>query len=70
MMIKGGGMELNDIHIGMICGSKKGSGTVTWVDGSTQKVYLTDTYNNNTFEVEFSEIIDDSQADNTKDTFY
>ena len=47
-------MEFNDIHIGMKCGSKKGSGTVTWIDGSTKTVYLADTCNNNNFEVELS----------------
>jgi hypothetical protein len=31
-------MEFKDIHIGMKCGSKKGSGTVTWVDGSTSAI--------------------------------
>lgn len=63
-------MEFNDIHIGMKCGSKKGSGTVTWIDGSTRRIYLTDTRNNNNFEVDFEEIIEDAQAHNRKDTYY
>jgi hypothetical protein len=63
-------MEFNDIHIGMNCGSKKGSGTVTWIDGSTRTIYLTDTRNNNNFEVDFEEIIEDAQAHNKKDTYY
>ncbi len=63
-------MEFNDIHIGMKCGSKKGSGTVTWIDGSTRIIYLADTCNNNNFEVEFEEIIEDPQAHNREDTFY
>ncbi|MDP7592405.1 MAG: hypothetical protein QF552_06870 [Litorilituus sp.] len=63
-------MEFSDIHIGMKCGSKKGSGTVTWIDGSTRKVYLANTCNNNSFEVEFEEIIEDRQAHNKGDIFY
>jgi hypothetical protein len=63
-------MEFNDIHIGMKCGSKKGSGTVTWIDGSTRRIYLTDTRNNNNFEVDFEEIIEDAQAHNRKDSYY
>ena len=63
-------MKFNEIHIGMKCGSKKGSGTVTWVDGSTQTVYMSDTKNNNSFEVLFDEIIDDPQAHNKADTYY
>jgi hypothetical protein len=63
-------MEFNDIHIGMKCGSKKGSGTVTWIDGSTRTIYLSDTCNNNNFEVDFEEIIEDPQAHNRDDTFY
>ncbi len=63
-------MEFNDIHIGMKCGSKKGSGTVTWIDGSTQTVYFTDICNNNNFEVNIEEIIEDPQAHNKEDTFY
>ncbi|MGJ8692241.1 MAG: hypothetical protein ACSHW0_07145 [Thalassotalea sp.] len=63
-------MEFNEIHIGMKCGSKKGSGTVTWIDGSTQTVYMSDAKNNNSFEVLFEEIIEDPQAHNKADTFY
>ena len=63
-------MEFNDIHIGMKCGSKKGSGTVTWIDGSTRTIYLADTCNNNSFEVTLEEIIVDPQAHNKEDTFY
>lgn len=66
----GGSMEFNDIHIGMKCGSKKGSGTVTWIDGSTRTIYLADTCNNNNFEVELEEIIEDPQVHNREDTFY
>ncbi|MDO6506074.1 hypothetical protein Q4506_04195 [Colwellia sp. 4_MG-2023] len=54
----------------MKCGSRKGSGTVTWIDGSTRTIYMADTYNNNNFEVEFEELIEDPQAHNKGDTFY
>ncbi len=63
-------MEFNDIHIGMKYGSKKGSGTVTWIDGSTRIIYMVDTQNNNNFEVDFTELIDDPQAHNTDDSYY
>lgn len=63
-------MEFSDIHIGMKCGSKKGSGTVTWIDDSTRTIYMADTKNNNSFEVDFNEIIDDPQAHNEKDSYY
>ena len=63
-------MEFNDIHIGMKCGSKKGSGTVTWIDGSTRTIYLANTEDNNSFEVNFDEIIDDPQVHNREDTYY
>jgi len=63
-------MEFNDIHIGMKCGSKKGSGTVTWIDGSTRTVYLANIENNHSFEVNFEEIIEDPQAHNIDDTYY
>jgi hypothetical protein len=63
-------MDFNDIHIGMKCGSKKGSGTVTWIDGSTRIIYMADTQNNNNFEVDFNEIIEDPQAHNKDDSYY
>lgn len=63
-------MEFNDIHIGMKCGSKKGSGTVTWIDGSTKTIYMANIAENNSFEVNFEEIIDDPQVHNRADTYY
>lgn len=63
-------MEFDDIHIGMKCGSKKGSGTVTWVDGATRKIYMADTNENKSFEIEFDELIEDPQAHNKQDTYY
>ena len=63
-------MEFNDIHIGMKCGSKKGSGTVTWIDGSTRTIYMANSDSNNSFEVGFEEIIEDPQAPNKEDTYY
>ena len=63
-------MKFNDIHIGMKYGSKKGSGTVTWIDGSTRTIYMANTEENNSFEVGFDEIIDDPQAHNQQDTYY
>ena len=63
-------MEFNDVHIGMICGSKKGSGTVTWKDSSTRTIYMADTKNNNNFEVNVEELIEDPQAHNQADTYY
>ncbi|MBA6263240.1 MAG: hypothetical protein V7780_10250 [Colwellia sp.] len=63
-------MKFNDIHIGMKCGSKKGSGTVTWIDGSTRTIYMANTEENNSFEVDFEEIIEDPQAHNIKDAYY
>ncbi len=63
-------MKFNDIHIGMKYGSKKGSGTVTWIDGSTRTIYMADSKNNNNFEVEFEDMIEDPQAHNIYDTFY
>ncbi|MDO6447371.1 hypothetical protein Q4493_16490 [Colwellia sp. 1_MG-2023] len=63
-------MEFNDIHIGMKCGSVKGSGTVTWIDGSTKTIYIANTTDNNSFEVDFDEIIEDPQAHNREDTYY
>lgn len=63
-------MEFKDIHIGMKCGSKKGSGTVTWIDGSTRTIYMADTENNSSFEVKFEDIIEDPQAHNKEDRYY
>ena len=63
-------MEFNDIHIGMKCGSKKGSGTVTWIDGSTRTIYIANTEENDNFEVDFEEIIEDPQAHNKNDAYY
>ncbi|WP_448550440.1 hypothetical protein [Thalassotalea fusca] len=63
-------MEFSDIHIGMKCGSKKGSGTVTWIDGSTKRIYMSDTEKNNSFAVDFDDIIDDPQVHNREDTYY
>ena len=63
-------MEFHDIHIGMKCGSKKGSGTVTWIDGSTRTIYMANTEENNSFEVDFEEIIEDPQAHNKTDAYY
>jgi hypothetical protein len=63
-------MDFQDIHIGMMCGSKKGCGTVTWIDGSTQTVYLADISNNNSFEVEFDDLMEDPQIHNQTDSYY
>ena len=63
-------MEFSDIHIGMKCGSKKGSGTVTWIDGSTRTVYLSDSKSDDNFEVQLEDLIDDPQVHNRGDTFY
>ncbi len=63
-------MKFNDIHIGMKCGSKKGSGTVTWIDGSTRTIYMANTAENNSFEVDFEEITEDPQVHNKQDTYY
>jgi hypothetical protein len=66
----GGSMEFNEIHIGMKCGSKKGSGTVTWIDGSTRTIYLENSRDNDSFEVNFDEIIEDPQIHNRNDSYY
>ncbi len=66
----GGLMEFKDIHIGMKCGSKKGSGTVTWIDGSTHTIYMVDSNNSKNFEVNINEIIDDPQVHNKEDGYY
>jgi hypothetical protein len=63
-------VEFTDIHIGMKCGSKKGSGTVTWIDGSTRTIYMANTHHNNSFAVDFEEIIEDPQAHNKEDIYY
>jgi hypothetical protein len=64
-------MEFNDIQIGMKCGSKKGSGTVTCVDSATRTIYLSNVSNDNhNIEVSFEEIIEDPQAHNKSDTYY
>lgn len=63
-------MEFSDIRIGMKCGSKKGSGTVTWIDGSTRTVYLSDSKSDDNFEVQLEDIIEDPQVHNRGDTFY
>jgi len=63
-------MQFNDIHIGMKCGSTKGSGTVTWIDGSTRTIYMADTERNDSFQVDFEDIIDDPQAHNKQDSYY
>lgn len=63
-------MQFDDIHIGMKCGSKKGSGTVTWIDGATRRIYMADTNENKSFEVEFEELIEDPQAHNRNDMYY
>jgi len=52
-------MEFNDIRIGMRYGSKKGSGIVTWIDGSTRTIYMSDTNNENNFDVYIQYIIED-----------
>ncbi len=69
-MLLGGGMDFDDIHIGMRCGSKKGSGIVTWIDGSTRTIYMSDTKNENNFEVKMEDLIEDPQIHNKGDTFY
>ena len=63
-------MQFDDIHVGMKCGSKKGSGTVTSIDGSTRRIYMANCNDSNSFEVEFEELIEDPQAHNRDDTYY
>ncbi|MBO9490891.1 hypothetical protein J7384_11030 [Endozoicomonas sp. G2_1] len=70
VIVIGGIMEFDDIHIGMKCGSTKGSGTVTWIDGSTRTIYMSDTENNHSFEVSFEELSLEPQAHNTGDAYY
>ena len=62
-------MEFNDIHIGMMCGSTKGSGTVTCIDTSTKVIYMSD-HNNESFDIGFDDIMDDPQVHNTSDFYY
>ena len=59
-------MKLNDIHAGMKCNSKLGSGTVTWVDNSTWTVYLEGATENSSFDVPFEDIYDDNQVYDAK----
>lgn len=54
----------------MKCGSKKGSGTVTWLDGATNTIYMENNNNTNQFEVNIEDIIDDPQIHNNQDTYY
>ena len=63
-------MEFNDIHIGMKCGSKKGSGTVTWIEGATRTIHMADTKNNNNFDVGFNEIIEEPKPTIKKSIYY
>lgn len=63
-------MHFNDIEIGMKFTSKKGSGEVTWIDDATQTIYLANITDNNSLEVSFTELMEDPQAHNKKDTFY
>lgn len=60
-------MEFSDIHIGMKCDSSKGCGTVTWVDNSTRRVYLSDIQNNNNFDVSFDDLIVENQTSKRRD---
>lgn len=63
-------MDIDKINIGMLCVSHKGSGTVAWVDGATQTIYLTDLIDNHSIAVGIEEIIDDPQIHNSKDSYY
>lgn len=63
-------MNFNNIHIGMKCGSKKGSGTVTWIDNSTRTIYIENNKGNDNFEVNIEDIIDDPQVHNKDDKYY
>ena len=35
-------MKKDDIFIGMLCASSKGTGVVSWVDEDTKNVYMSD----------------------------
>lgn len=63
-------MEFNDIKVGMKCGSNKGSGTVTWLDGATNTIYMENNNNAKQFAVNIEDIIDDPQIHNNQDTYY
>lgn len=63
-------MDLDKVRIGMFCASKKGNGTVTWIDGATRTVYLTDLLDNHSIELGIEEIIDDPQIHNRDDFYY
>ena len=63
-------MEIDDIKIGMLCNSHKGSGKVTWVDAATQTIYLTDLADNHQFDVRLEELTDDPQIHNRDDKYY
>lgn len=63
-------MNVQDLHIGMLCNTKKGSGTVAWVDAESRAVHMTDVSDNHHFEVTFEDIFDDDQVHNKEDTYY
>lgn len=60
-------MNLNNIHSGMKCNSKLGSGTVAWVDNSTSTVYLEGNSQESNFEVPFEDIYDEAEEEKTQD---
>ncbi|NMP15904.1 MULTISPECIES: hypothetical protein [unclassified Thalassotalea] len=63
-------MDIDNIKVGMICTSRKGSGRVSWVDGATQTVYMTDLMDNNSIQVGIEEIVDDPQVHTHEDYYY
>ncbi|WP_371188285.1 hypothetical protein [Thalassotalea maritima] len=63
-------MDIDKIRIGMLCSSEKGSGRVTWIDGTTRTVYIEDMVGNNAVQVGIDELIDDPQVHNHEDHYY
>ncbi len=52
-------MDINDLHTGMVCNSKLGSGIINWIDYSTLTVCIENIHEHTNFDVPFEDIYDD-----------
>ena len=49
-------MKKDELFIGMLCASAKGTGVISWVDEKAQNIYMTDLPGKQHYKVNFDDI--------------
>ncbi|WP_026317943.1 hypothetical protein [Algicola sagamiensis] len=63
-------MNIQDVNIGLLCNSKKGSGKVAWIQADTRHQHMTDVSDNHHFEDPIEDVTEDPQIPHKEDAYY